>query len=68
MTTRHTNIDRNMYSHEATIASLLSAGRLPTNYPLVIISKVIVCFLDYYSLMKSDFVFVISNINHKKVK
>ena len=35
------------------------------NYSFDIISKVIVCFFDHYSMMKSDFLFVISNINHK---
>ena len=38
------------------------------NYSLDIISKVIVLFLDHYSMMKFDFVFVISNINNKIVK
>ena len=38
------------------------------NYSLDISSKVIVCFLDHYSMMKSDLLFVISNINYKIVK
>ena len=32
------------------------------NYLLDIISKVIVCFLDHYSMTKSDFFFVMSNL------
>ena len=31
---------------------------------LYIIMKEVVCFLDQYSMMKYDFLFIISNINH----
>ena len=47
---------------------LTSKFVLMNNYYFDIASKVTVCILDHYSMMKSDFFLVISNINHSIAK